>query len=323
MPTEYYDEDELGDVTLVVYDASGTPASGVQVYRTDTEWEFEGMEETDANGRIVLHGLHASENHGYQFYTFLDGYYVQSGVEGIEPGGNTIVELRPNTVNRQNITIEMIGECTFPCSDRLDFFVNIENCGQHDASYVEILAYDRNGELISGLCDERGGYGFNYSDYGDWFPWLGHGYDLGGLSDSQKDWLEERTGELCIGDLKDVGEICQYPAYDNPMERRARDGYKPLCPNGGQHSSIQNKIRYLRSINLPNNTERVTIRAVGIDSDGNYRMVDKTLERGMLVKKQEWPCGVCIIASGIIITIAGLSILSGSVSILALSKANS
>ncbi len=317
MPTEYYGEDELGGITLIVSDASGLPASGVQVYRTDSEWEYEGMEETDSGGRIILSGLHASESHGYQFYTFLDGYFVVDSVEGIEAGKNTVVELRPNTENSQNITIETVGNCVFPCSDTLVFFVNIENCGPHDASYAEVLAFDDKGELISGLCDDGAGYGFNYPDYGDSFPWLGYGYDLSGLSDLQRSWLEERTGERCIGDLEDAGNICSYPSYGNPMERRARNEYAPICPYGGQLRLSQGGTRYIRIVNLPDNTERVTIRAVGIDSDGNYRMVEKSIERGLVAEKQEWPCGVCLIAIGIIAVIAGLSALSGAVSIMA------
>ncbi len=287
MPTEYYGEDELGDMTLIVYDASGFPASGAQVYRTDSEWEYEGMEETDASGRIFFNGLHASETHGYQFYTFLDGYFVTSSADGIEAGKNSVVELRPNTENRQNITIETVGDCVFPCGDTLVFSVNIENSGPHDASYAEVLAYDGRGELITGLCDDGAGYGFDYSDYGDSFPWLGYGYDLSGLSDSQRSWLEERTGELCIGDLKEVGGICSYPSYDNPMERRTGNGYSPICPYGGQQRLSQGSTNYLRIVNLPENAERVTIRAIGIDGDGNYRMTEKTFERERVAEKQE------------------------------------
>jgi len=281
MPTEYYGENELGDITLIVYDAGGFPASRVQVYRTDSEWEYEGMEETDSGGRIFLKGVHASKTHGYQFYTFLDGYYVIGSVEGIEAGKNTEVELRPNTGNRQNITIETVGNCVFPCSDTLVFSINIENCGPHEASFAEVLAYDGRGELISGLCDDGAGYGFNYSDYGDSFPWLGYGYGLGKLSDSQKSWLEERTGELCMGDLKDVGGACSYPSYDNPMEHRAGNGYSPVCPYGGQQRLSHGSTSYLRIINLPENAGKVTIRAIGIDSDGNYGMVEKTFEKNV------------------------------------------
>ena len=320
MPAEYYGEDELGDITLIVYDASGSPASGVQVYRTDSEWEYEGMEETDSGGRIFLKGLHASKTHGYQFYTFLNGYFVTGSVEGIEAGKNTVVELRPNTGNRQNITIETVGNCVFPCSGTLVFSVNIENTGPNEASYAEVLAYDDEGELLSGLCDDVAGYGFNYSDYGDSFPWLGYGYGLGGLSDTQKSWLEERTGELCIGDLKDVGGACSYPSYDNPMERRTGNEYPPVCPYGGQQRLSQGVTRYLRIVNLPENAELVTIRAIGIDGDGNHRMAEKTFERGPVAEKQEWPCGACLIALGIASAIAGLSVLSGAVTIMTLGR---
>lgn len=315
-----YEEDELGSVTLFIHDAAGLPAEYVQVYYGDNVGYHQQVGETDANGRIEINNLFADKNLGYYFFTFIDGYVVERFIEHIDAGEVTYVEMGPNSVNNQNISIEATWTNSSLYGNLLFYTVNISNCTSGDVSFVDILAYDDNDVMITEKCDWSTNFGFNYSRYARLFPWLGYGYDLSELTYEEKNVLEEQTGELCLGDLEDIGGECAYPEYNDPMKQRIMNGYKQECPQGWLTRANDNKIYYIGHAALPDNSKRVSIRAVGIDKDGDYKTIEKTLIRDPIAEKQEWPCWPCIILAGILCAIAGFSLITGSLSIIVLSK---
>lgn len=300
----YYSDDEMGSITLIVSDSHGMPAPGVRVYMTDGEWQYENIMETDAGGRIVIPSLHASPYHSYEFHSFIDGYPIMNGTKGIEPRENRIIELRPDPENRQNLSIEVTGDCVFPCSNKLAFLIKDDGKGFGRLGYAEVLAYDGNGRQITDFCDSISGYHVSLNRTWGWSPWLGYGYILGRLTESQREWLDERTGEPCLGDLEDIGSVCGYRSYDNPIERREESAYKPACPVGGVHDFSRHGKEFLNVISLPENAERAVIRAIGIDADGDYRIVEKELARKQFSRFQDWPCCACLVASGLLLAVA-------------------
>lgn len=300
MPAHYqYAEDELGGIRITVKDASGTIVPGAHVYMTDSEWEYEDFLETGSDGKIFISPLHASEFHSYQFYTFIDGYAIQNWTDGIRPGSVGEITLRPDPENRQNLSIDVIGDCHFPCTNRLVFTVTVSGIGE-GTSYADVIAYDADGNVIRDFCEPSEKYGVLPNSTWGWSPWLGYGHDLRKLSDAQRAWLTERGG-MCLGDLKDVGGTCGYFSYGNPMLKREEAAYKPVCPSGGIHRMYQGRTKYLGIIQLPKETERVAIRAVGIDSDGDFKVVEKALTRQAVSRLQDWPCCASPIALGVLL----------------------
>ncbi len=301
-----YPEDELADVSIQAYDSLGNPASGIQVYWGDNAAEYEGFEETDPQGRIVLRGLRSESWREYGFYTFIDGYYVQGNLHGVSAGGSRAVELRPETENGQDITIDFIGNSAPGEGGKLTFQIEISGCGAGDSSYAEVLAYDEKGNLLTGFCENPDQYAFDYDGYGVFPPWLGYGYDLGGLSAEQREWLLGNTGELCLGDLRDVNGFCSYPHHDDPMEGRKAKAHKPACPTGGLFRPHAGSISYINSVSIPESSKKIIVRAIGIDGSGNYKIEERTIERSSAMHEQDYPCIACGLALIIVLLAAAI-----------------
>ena len=127
--------DKMGNLTVMVYDKSGTSAQNAIVYWGDTVLpEYEGIDRSDAEGKIHLTNLTAGYN--YMFWTFIDGYMINKEIKNLSRGNDTILRLEPDTIGPQsaiqiNISIHEHEE--------VNWRIEVQNCSPGDYLYVDVL----------------------------------------------------------------------------------------------------------------------------------------------------------------------------------------
>jgi hypothetical protein len=213
------------------------------------------------------------------FWTFIDGYMINQEIKNLSRGNDTILRLEPDTIGPQsaiqiNISIHEHEE--------VNWRIEVQNCSPGDYLYVDVLMYDENGTLIKpkNICGVPDEYRFDYINYAKSFSFLTYDFNLTKLTDRQKSWLSRRfSGVVCLGDLSVINNTCSYYKSNDPLANRINAEYVSNCPfNEHKVACHQDKIGYVRAIEVPENTVRVTIRAIETDNNGNYLTSEKTLK---------------------------------------------